>query len=849
MSSAAPQGGEPNSSGSPFAYPCPEPTWDEAFLPNGGARPAAERLVSTLEAIGVDEVRRRWDQARRLIRDNGVTYNVYGDPRGMDRPWELDPIPMVIGSQEWAGVARGLAQRAELLNRILSDLYGEQRLLQRGLVPPELVLESTGFLRPLHGAPLPGGVALHLSAADLARGPNGRFVVLADRTQAPSGAGYALENRIVVSRTLPEAFGECRVQRLAAFFRSMRDTLIALAPRSRENPRIVLLTAGPHNETYFEHAYLARYLGFALVEGEDLTVRERRVYLKTLGGLERVDVVLRRLDDAFADPLSLRADSSLGVAGLVHAVRAGNVAVVNTLGSGVIETPALLAFLPGLCRELLGEDLLLDNVPAWWCGDETSRRYVVEHLESLVVKPALPGKAFEPVFAGSLDRATLDDLRRRIEADPNAFVAEEQIELSTAPVWSGNRLEPRHVALRAYVTRAGDAYEVLPGGLTRVAPTPESLVVSMQRGAGSKDLWVLAEAEELHTVSLLRSPAQPIEIVRFGADLPSRVADNLFWLGRHMERAEATTRLVRSLLMRLADDSVGAAPELPALVRGLEVTHELIPGTLGTTGVRGGRRLDVRLAELLLAAEPPHTLRATVTSAHRAGSVVRDRLSGDLWRVIREIQSLLDDTGRRRAPVLSDTLELLSHLVLLFSAFSGLSFENLTHGPGFRFLDMGRRIERMHQVARLLRTLLVPAGAEDGRTLEALLEIADSIITYRTRYLGAIEPAPVLDLLLTDEINPRSIAFQLAALEAHVANLPATGRSSRPSEEARTVLRMLTTIRLADVHALVARDATGERKDLASLLADVEAAAPSFGDSLTRHYLTHSPPSRSYGLL
>jgi uncharacterized circularly permuted ATP-grasp superfamily protein len=388
-------------------------------LPNGRARPAAEKLVSALEAIGVDEVRRRWDQARRLIRDNGVTYNVYGDPRGMDRPWELDPIPMVIGSDEWAGVARGLAQRAELLNRILSDLYGEQRLLHRGLIPPELVLESTGFLRPLHGAPLPGGVALHLSAADLARGPNGRFVVLADRTQAPSGAGYALENRIVVSRTLPEAFSDCRVQRLAAFFRSMRDTLIGLAPRSRENPRIVLLTAGPHNETYFEHAYLARYLGFALVEGEDITVRERRVYLKTLGGLERVDVVLRRLDDAFADPLSLRADSSLGVAGLVHAVRAGNVAVVNTLGSGVIETPALLAFLPALCRELLGEDLYLDNVPAWWCGDPTSRRYVVEHLESLVIKPALPGaKVFEPVFAGSLDQAALDDLRRRIERPP-----------------------------------------------------------------------------------------------------------------------------------------------------------------------------------------------------------------------------------------------------------------------------------------------------------------------------------------------------------------------------------------------------------------------------------------------
>jgi uncharacterized alpha-E superfamily protein len=224
-------------------------------------------------------------------------------------------------------------------------------------------------------------------------------------------------------------------------------------------------------------------------------------------------------------------------------------------------------------------------------------------------------------------------------------------------------------------------------------------------------------------------------------------------------------------------------------------------------------------------------------------------LSGDLWRVIREIQSLLDDTGRRRAPVLSDTLELLSHLVLLFSAFSGLSFENLTHGPGFRFLDMGRRVERLHQVARLLRTLLLPAGAEDSRTLEALLEIADSIITYRTRYLGALEQAPVLDLLLTDESNPRSIAYQLVALEDHVASLPVSGRSPRPSEEARTVLRTLTNVRLVDVHALVARVGTDERKELAAIIAEVEAAAPSFGENLTRHYLTHSPPARSYGLL
>ncbi|HEX7669723.1 MAG TPA: circularly permuted type 2 ATP-grasp protein, partial [Polyangiaceae bacterium] len=774
----------------PFAYAATATGRDEVFDASGRPHAHCGDMIHAMASLGAEEMQRRWDQARRLIRDNGVTYNVYGDPRGMDRPWELDPVPLVLPAAEWAAVARGLAQRAELLNRILLDLYGAQTLLTRGLLPPELVLGSPGFLRPLCGLPLPGNVALHLSAADLARGPDGGFRVLGDRTQAPSGAGYALENRIVLSRTVPRIFRDCRVQRLAAHFRALRDTLRGLAPRSRESPRIVLLTPGPHNETYFEHAYLARYLGFALVEGADLTVRDRRVYMKTLGGLERVDVILRRLDDAFCDPLSLRSESSIGVAGLVHAIRAGNVAVANALGTGLIETPAILGFLPKLCRELLGEELRLPSVPTFWCGEQGAFDYVVDNLETLVVKPTFwTPSAFEPVFAGRLSEADRGALRDRIRARPEAFVAQEQVELSTAPAWVKGRLEPRHVTLRAYVASTPQGYHVLPGGLARVSATEESLVVSMQRGAGSKDLWVLAEDEEVSPVTLLRTSSQRIEIVRSGGDLPSRVADNLFWLGRYMERAEGTVRLLRSLLARLTDDSVpGDVPELPALLLALEVNGDFEPGTLTATPSRAG---GIDLAGVLFADHPAHALRATVIAAHRAGSVVRDRLSSDTWRVIGLIHRLLDDASRRSSFFLADAFDLLGELLLLFSALSGLSRENMTHGPGWRFYDMGRRVERLHHTVRLLRGILVPVADEDAPTLEALLEIADSTITYRTRYLGTVEAAAVLDLLLTDETSPRSIAYQLAALDEHVRILPRAHRSPLRPEEERIVLGVL----------------------------------------------------------
>jgi len=819
--------------------------WDEMLAAPGEPRAHWVPLVRWLRGQGKTEMARRWEQGRRLIHENGVTYNVYGDPRGMHRPWELDALPLVVSSAEWSRVEHALAQRARVLNLVLADLYGPQRLVRDGLLPPELVYANPAFLRPCHGITLPGDIALHVYAADLARASDGGFWVIADRTQAPSGAGYALENRIVVSRTLPEIFRENRVQRLAAFFGTLRDTLRGLALRHRENPRIVLLTPGPYNETYFEHAYLARYLGFTLVEGADLTVRDSVVYLKTLGGLEPVDVIMRRLDDAFCDPLSLRTDSSLGVAGLMQAVRANNVVVANSLGSGVVETAALMAFLPSLCKHLLDEELAMPSVATWWCGHDEALDYVVEHLDELVIKPAFPVFGHEPIFGSALSAAARDDLLARVRARPHEYVAQEQVALSTAPVWTQEGLQPRHVVLRTFGVANGDDYRIMPGGLARVATSRDSLVVSMQRGGGSKDTWIGSDGP-VSAMTLLRPPGAPIELTRGGSELPSRVADNLFWLGRYIERAEGTVRLLRVILARLADEASGSeVPELTTLLAALAGHVGLEEGLAPPVGDFDAATRERAVLDFLRAHAPARALRPTLASAQRLASILRDQISLDTWRVLNQLADHLPSRTALHGVTLGDALERMNELVLGLAAFNGLSVENMTRGQGWRFTDIGRRIERALFLVTLCQETMITPDADETRILEALLETADCAITYRRRYLGTVQPAPVLDLLFTDETNPRSLVFQVRALAEHVERLPRSGGEALRTTEERTAIAALARLRMARPEELAAVGLHGERVQLADMLADLGNEVITLSDTITQSYLSHAATTRA----
>jgi uncharacterized circularly permuted ATP-grasp superfamily protein/uncharacterized alpha-E superfamily protein len=818
-------------------YDPPAGGFDEAAAA-GAARPHWQPFLGALAALGGGEVARRWRDAKHLIRENGVTYNVYGDPRGMSRPWPLDPVPLLVAPTDAAALEAGLTQRAALLELVLADLYGPQHLLRDGALPRELVYPNPGFLRPCHGITPPGGRFLHLYAANLGRGADGHWRVLGDRTQAPAGAGYALENRIVMNRTLPEAFRECRVHRLALFFRAFRDTLREIAPRNKDNPRVVLLTPGPYTETYFEHAYLARYLGYTMAEGGDLTVRDNRVFLKVLGGLQPVDVIFRRLDDDACDPLELRPDSGAGVPGLAHAVRSGNVAVANALGTGVLETPALAAYLPRLCRALLGEELKLESVPTWWCGDPAACGYVLDHLDELVIRPTFPSPLREPEFPGELSAADRVALVEQIRAKPREYVAQGRIELSTVPVFTDDRLVSRRAVLRAFLAADRGTFTMMPGGLTRVGGSAESLVVSVRRGGGSKDTWVLADGP-VSEFSLLTAGGRG-EITRAGGDLPSRAADNLFWLGRYVERADGMTRLLRGIAVRLAERSGPAdAPELHALGRALALRCG--------PAVADGQPPD-SLGQLRAAVFDPTqhgSLAAAVRKVRRVAGVVRDLVSLDMWRVLGGLADFPADPSEfgPDGPTPADLLGLLNRTVITLSAFGGLAAESMTRTEGWRFLDLGRRLERALHMTVLLKGTLTYPMAQEGPVLDAALEVADSGMTYRRRYLGSLRAEAVLDLLVFDESNPRSLAGQLAGLEADVDHLPRPDRGPGRAPEQRLALSALSAVRLAEPAGLtVVKD--GVRPLLRELLDRVGGWLPALSDAITQQYLTHLQPSR-----
>jgi uncharacterized circularly permuted ATP-grasp superfamily protein/uncharacterized alpha-E superfamily protein len=829
--------------------------YDELLDDKGVPRPAWAKLLSMLEAMGEPELRRNWDHARVLLREHGVSYDAYGDPQGVRRPWSLSPIPMVIEADVWEKVGVGLAQRARLLDRVLADLYGPRRLLTSGALPPELVFGNPLFLRPCTGIVPPGGHYLPLYAADLARAPDGRYVVLADRTQSPSGAGYALENRIVLGRALPDIFRECNVERLAAFFRAFRDMLRQLAPYNRDNPRIALLTPGPYNATYFEQAFLAQYLGLTLVQGADLAVRGHRVYLKTLGGLQPIDVIVRRVNDDFCDPLELLPDSMVGVPGLVEAARAGNVALANPLGSGIVQSAAFTPFLPALCRALLGEELRLPSPPSYWCGDPASLRYVEEHLSELVIEVVLRSGPVERIFTRDLSAPAQAQLRARLRASPRQFVAQEAVVLSTVPTLGDGALLPAHLWMRAYAVVSGDSYQIMPGSLARVGGPDEKLGLSLRPGGESKDTWIVGGAPA-QAFSLLPPPTEPIAISRGGGDLPSRVADNLFWLGRYAERAEGAARMIRTICTRLADQSGPNEGQMPAELVALfavlsaltQAPHPKEAAAREEPAPRGRPAWLAAAESVLLASvfddEPLETLKLTIASMYRVARSLRDRISGDTWRTLAELDRDVCRspriTGRSSLRALT---ELLDRVVTFLAAFSGLAVDSMTRGQAWLFLDIGRRLERGLHMATLLRHALAAFSSREGPLLEALLEAADSSMTYRRRYLATLQVAPVVDLLLTDDTNPRSVLFQVAALLSHVGVLPHEPGAPTSTLEKLT-LRASADLKLLDVLEITRANEAGERPELVMLLDRLVALFPQLSNAISGAYLNHAVMSR-----
>ncbi len=762
---------------------------DELMDATGCPRDYWLRFLRDFAEYEEAEFKSRFSLATRHIRDTGVSHRVYGEEN--ERSWPINPLPLILGEAEWAQIAAGVEQRANLMEALLQDFYGGGNLLADGALPAAAVTGSNDFIRAVRGVKPPGGRYLQLYAADLGRGPDGRWWVLDDRTQAPSGAGYALENRLVLSRAYPNLYNAMNVQRLAAFFDELRKGLAAAADRS--DPRICLLTPGPYSQTYFEQAHLARYLGFLLVEGDDLVVRHGRAYVRTIAGLKRVDVILRRVDADFLDPLELNSASRLGVPGLIDAIRNGGVAVLNMPGSGVLESKSLLGFIAKLSRRLLGEDLKMPNVATWWCGQPAERLRVERDLEHRVIAPSFnapgpDGVSSQARLIADLSPSEREAFLARFNDRPSDFVGQEVVRLSTTPVLRDGRLEPAPFVLRVYATATPEGMRIMPGGFCRTSDRLDVRAISMGEGARTSDVWVVAD-KPVERVTLLTS-TDDVKVRRIIGHLPSRAADNLFWLGRYLERAGCTLRLVRSLCTSLMDSEAA----LHSAGETLERLQQLLVAAGAVDKEHSGRALDLA-NDALHDAEAPGSVIDLVREARRTASSVRERLSADFWTLLLNLDARLLD-GARNPGSEAEILQQVESTLQILAALSGLAQENMSRGPGWRFLDMGRRIERGINICRFTRTL-----ADDTTTiddLDLLLDLADSQITYRARYLVGLALTPVHDLVMLDPFNTWSLAFQVFAIREHLANLPSLLDDGMLEQPNRILLPLVAELLTAD---------------------------------------------------
>nr|WP_295662642.1 circularly permuted type 2 ATP-grasp protein [Polymorphobacter sp.] len=762
---------------------------DELFDVMRRPRPDWLRFLAGFAEYNHDEARNRFALATRHIRDTGVSYRIYGEEN--ERSWPLNPLPLILGHREWAQIAEGVEQRANLIEAVLQDVYGEARLVESGALPAAALTGSPDFIRALRGVKPPGGRQMQLYAADLGRGPDGRWWVLDDRTQAPSGAGYALENRLVLSRAYPALYNAMNVQRLAPFFDGMRQGLAASA--SRSDPRICLLTPGPFSETYFEQAHLARYLGFLLVEGADLVARDGKVYVRTIAGLKRADVILRRVDADFLDPLELNGASRLGTPGILEAIRSGGVAMVNMPGAGVMESKALLGFLPKLCRQVLGEGLKLPNIATWWCGQAAEADRVDHNLDSLVIGPAFNGLGDggppKARLVADLSAAERDDLRGRLRDRPGDYVGQEVVRLSTMPVLRDNRLQAAPFVLRVYAAWTPDGFRIMPGGFCRTSDRTDARAISMGDEACTADVWVIDD-QPVERVTLLAGK-DDVTVRRKLGHLPSRAADNLYWLGRYIERAEATLRLARSLCTSLmaSESAIHNSGETLAGLQKLLIDW----GALDETALGRGSLEAAR--DTLRDQQAYGSVIYLVRAARRTAASMRERLSADFWALLLNLETELAETDRTPNSE-AEALQQIESALQILAALSGLAQENMIRVAGWRFLDMGRRIERGINACRMARTFATETSTTDD--LDLLLDLVDSQITYRSRYLVGLALVPVRDMVVLDCFNTRSLAFQVQALKDHLDALPALLDDGMLEEPDRILLPLATEVETSD---------------------------------------------------
>jgi len=745
---------------------------DELMQPDGTVRPVWRPLIDLLAGQSPDDLAQRFARGDQYLHDAGVYYRQHTSGGSTVRDWPLSHMPVVISSEEWRVLSEGLVQRAELLERVMADLYGLGDLVTNGLLPAELVARNREWLRPIVGIRPRSGHFLHFLAFEIGRSPDGSWLVLGDRTQAPSGSGFALENRIATGRVFSDLFPNANVQRLAGFFRAYRDAMEGL--RADGEGRMAILTPGQHSDTYFEHAYIARYLGFLLLECEDLKVEQGGLMVRTIHGPEPLRVLWRRLDSRFADPLELDENSALGTPGMVSALRAQEVTMLNCLGSGVLEARALMAFLPRICERIMGVPLKLPNIATWWCGQGPERQYVYDNLQQMMIGRALSTDLpFEvddsTVLGGDFRGAAHKPIGKWLESDGPNLVGQEAVTLSTTPAMIDGHLVPRPMLVRVFACRTPQGWAVMPGGYARIGRTEDPTALAMKNSGSVADVWIVSDAP-VPPDSLASQAAGPF-LRRAPGVLPSRAADNLFWLGRYVERVETRVRELRAYHLRLEESGDRALP----LVRYL---GEFIEG------------FDVNIDEPL-----PAAVLDLFDSAQACAGKVRDRFSTDGWQALTDLAFTARGMFARVHPG-GETVRAMGELLRKLAGFSGLVHDNMFRFSGWRFLTMGRAIERADQTVSLL-VAFADLGAPSGG-FDVAIEVGDSVMTHRRRYSVETNRNTVIDLLVLDIGNPRSVLFQIDLLREQESLLSQSGAErGRMSTLARRILVLHTELSVA----------------------------------------------------
>ena len=820
-------------------------SYDEMLGKDGNLRPHWDAFFQSFNQLGNGEINNRNAEISRLLKENGVTYNIYGDNAGLNRDWNVDAIPFLIGKEEWEKVEAALVQRAELLNLLLQDIYGDQKLIKNGILPVELIYNHIGFLRQCAGIKFPGKHSLVLYSADMARSPDGKLWIISDRTQAPSGSGYALENRTVMTRVLPELFTGLKVRHLSPYFDTLSNSLNELGARHHQSPRIVILTPGPSNETYFEHSYLSSHLGYTLVQGNDLMVKHNFVWLKTLGGLEKVDVIIRRIDDVYCDPLELKEDSQLGVAGLLQVIRSGNVSIANPPGSSILENPGLMPFLQNISRYFLGTGLIMPTIASWWCGQPREMKYVLNNVKSLVIKKIYRGMARSTSVDGaSLSQQQLNNLKSQINKQPFMYVGQEKIGLSSTPSLSDGKIEPRKTIFRSFLVSNGDSYTAMAGGLSRTSPDALGFIVSNQAGGNSKDTWVISPEPDIISIT-----TRPVRRIHAGASglLPSHTAENLFWVGRYTERLLGNARFHRTVIQCIAEgnrlmiehDIVTEQTLLKALTH-YSFTY---PGFID--GHKEDKLKDPwpELNDIFLNEARAGSLKYNYLLFTRAVYAVRDHWSTDTWRVLRGMEEAWATIKNLAKPGHLKMQHVLDTLITSVVAFIGMNRESISREQGWIMLDMGRKMEQCLLLCSMLRATLVNKNHDqvDYNLQEAVLISNEGLVNFRYKYRSLLQLPLVLDLMIFDPTNPRSLQYQLGRLKKNLNNLPEiNGGQAVPLHEL-LIAKAHHLLENAGIEKLAVLDETiGQYKNLDDFLSELYDLLGGIQSAISKMYFTHA---------